>query len=72
MEIEVTVDGVPLTVEYSFEGRYFPETREEPEEYPDVKIKRVCVGDSFINIKGLLSEDQEEVIVDLIYKNGYE
>lgn len=55
--------GVKLTLGYTLEGRYIPETRDEPAEYPEPTIHTITAYDSEIDLSDLL-----EAHIDTIYE----
>jgi len=63
MEIK-TIDyyGVPLTVHYKVEGKYYPATYLQPAEYPEVYIEEIYAGD--VNIFDMLLESQIDEITE--------
>lgn len=63
---EVRYCGVLLYVEYEVNGRYFPATRGNPEEFPDYIIKIVSASDSMVNLIDILTEEQLDDISELI------
>ena len=69
-EIEVTVDGVDLVVEYHFIGTYRAATLEDPPEYPELEITSVKVGDYEVDIYELLSKKQIEGLENAIFANN--
>jgi len=58
---EITLYGVKLSVEYKIVGKYYPATRETPEEHPDVIITKITASDSFIDLQDLLEAHVEEI-----------
>ena len=63
----ITQNGVELIVQYTVDGKYFPATRYEPAEYPDIIIHEIYVKDSDINIYDLLNEDHVNDIALLVH-----
>lgn len=61
-EFTTTLNGINLNINFSVHGKYIPETRECPAEYPEVEILSVKVSDSEIDIFELLSKKQIEQI----------
>lgn len=63
MEIK-TIDyyGVPLTVHYKVEGKYYPATYLQPAEYPEVYIEEIYEGD--VNIFDRLLESEIDEITE--------
>lgn len=53
-----------LEIGYKTYGRYFPATRETPEEYPDVEIEEVFFED--VNIYEMLNEEQLDEITNIL------
>jgi hypothetical protein len=66
MITEINYFKVHLSVDYDINGTYYPETRFEPAEYPDVIINGIYVGDSNIDIQNMLLETQIDDIISLI------
>jgi len=58
--------NVLLNVDYDMNGTYYPETRYNPAEYPDLIVNGIYVGDSNIDIQNILYESQIEDIIELI------
>ena len=53
-----------LEIGYKTYGRYYPETRENPAEYPDVEIEEVFFED--VNIYEVLNEEQLDEITNIL------
>lgn len=53
-----------LEIGYKTYGRYFPETRESPAEFPDVEIHEVFFED--VNIYEILNEEQLDEITNIL------
>jgi hypothetical protein len=62
---EINLFGVRLSIEYVMEGKYYPETRETPAEYPEPSIKKITACDSFEDLSPIL-ENYIETIYDLL------
>jgi len=58
---EITLYGVKLSVEYNIEGKYYPATRDEPEEQPDVVITKITAYDSDVDLQDLLEAHVETI-----------
>jgi hypothetical protein len=58
---EITYYGVKLNIEYKVEGRYYPATRETPEEHPDIVISKITAVDSDIDLQELLDHHVEGI-----------
>jgi hypothetical protein len=58
--------NVLLNVDYDMNGTYYPETRYNPAEHPDLIVNGIYVGDSNIDIQNILYESQIEDIIELI------
>jgi len=58
--------NVLLNVDYDMNGTYYPETRYNPAEYPDLIVNGIYVGDSNIDIQNILYESQIDDIIELI------
>ena len=58
---------VKLMVGFEVNGKYIPQTHENPAEYPDIILKEVTAKDSEIDLLPMLSEDQEEYIINCLY-----
>lgn len=69
MEVK-TIDyyGVPLTVHYKVEGKYYPATYLQPAESPDFYIEKIYVGDSDINIYNVFTDFQLIGIEEKLYE----
>lgn len=63
MKTEIKINGISLTVDFSFEGVYYPETRECPAEYPEIVIHSIYSDE---DIKGLLNWRDIENIEKII------
>jgi hypothetical protein len=57
---------VPLVVDFKFEGKFYPATRDTPAEYPEVLINSITAEDSEIDIQGMLHWKAMEEIQSLI------
>jgi hypothetical protein len=66
MTININYQGVPLIVDYKYEGKYFAATREQPEEFPNLIINSITAEDSKIDIQEMLHWKQIEEIENLI------
>ena len=66
MKTNINYQGVPLIVDYKYEGKYFAATRENPEEFEDLVINTITVEDSDIDIQNMLHWKQIEEIESLI------
>lgn len=66
MKTNITYQGVPLTVDFKFEGKFYPATNEDPAEYPELEILKITVDDSEIDIQEMLHWKQLEEIESLI------
>jgi len=58
--------GVKLNVAFTVDGKFYPASRYEPAEYPEVVIHEITAEDSEINLYNLLTEDQIESIVEIV------
>jgi hypothetical protein len=58
--------NVLLNVDYDMNGTYYPETRYNPAEYPDLIVNGIYVGDSNIDIQNILYDSQIDDIIELI------
>lgn len=58
--------NVPLTVEFIFEGKFYPATREIPAEYPEIIIQSIKVEDSEIDLRDMLGWETIEEMQNLI------
>jgi hypothetical protein len=63
---EITYYGVKLNIEYNVEGKYYPATRETPEEHPDIVISKITAVDSDIDLQDLLEAHEEGIYETLI------
>jgi hypothetical protein len=63
---EITYYGVKLNIEYKVEGGYYPATREQPEEHPDIVISKITAVDSDIDLQELLEAHEEGIYETLI------
>jgi hypothetical protein len=66
MKTNINYEGVPLVVDFKFEGKFYPATRDTPAEYPEVLINSIYVEDSEIDVQGMLHWKQIEEIENLI------
>lgn len=66
----ITYLTIDLTIDFELDGKYYPATRETPEEHPELIIKGVY-ADS-VDIMPLLLDVQIEDITDLLMEKGYE
>jgi hypothetical protein len=66
LKTNINYHGVELTVEYVYDGKYYPATREQPEEYPEMEILKITVDDGKTDIKDMLHWKAMEEIESLI------
>ena len=66
--IEIKYLGIPLIIHYKVDGKYYPATRYEPEEVPELDINEIYVFDSEIDIYNLFLEKQLDDIYGLVNK----
>jgi hypothetical protein len=66
MKTTIKYYNVPLTVEFIVEGKFYPETRETPAEYPEIIIQSICAEDSEIDLQDMLGCPTVEEITNLI------
>jgi hypothetical protein len=66
MKININYQGIPLVVDYKYEGKYFAATHEDLAEYPELDILKITVEDSEIDIQEMLHWKQIEEIESLI------
>ena len=59
---EIILNTVELSVSGHWQGKHYPATMEQPEEFPEFIINKITTKDSEINLQDLLSEDQIEAI----------
>jgi len=59
---EAVIDGVVLEVEFYIDGKYIPETRYEPAEYPEFIIETIKVQDSNQDCTELLIHLEEKIM----------
>ena len=64
--ISIKYCGVPLIVEITVEGKYYPATRETPEEQPEIIIQSIKAEDSEIDLQDMLGWETIEEITNLI------
>jgi len=57
----ITLHNVKLDIHYTVDGKYYPETRETPAEYPEATIHKITAEDSDIDIEALLENYVEEI-----------
>lgn len=62
----VNYNGTDLIVKYELDGKYYPSTYYQPEEYPEVIIKSITVEDSEIDLQELLGWEVVDEIINLI------
>ena len=58
-----------LEVGYSTYGKYYPATRETPEEFPDLEVKEVYFED--VNIYEILTDEQINEITNKLNEQIY-
>jgi len=64
-EIEtINYYGVELVINFTIDGKYYPATREQPEEYPEIEIDKIFVEDT--DIMPILLETQIEDIYNIL------
>ena len=63
----IKLRGVDLIVGFEVNGKYIPQTHENPAEYPDIILKEVTAKDSEIDLLPMLTEDQEDEIINILY-----
>lgn len=66
MEVEILYRSISLRVEYYYEGKHYPATRDTPAEYPELIVKGIFAEDSDINLIDMLDWKQVEEIENLI------
>lgn len=66
MKTNINYKGVPLLIDFQFDGNFYPATHETPAEYPEVIINKITVDDSEIDIQEILHWKQIEEIENLI------
>lgn len=66
METTVKYYNVPLTIEYTIEGKYYAATKENPAEYPEIIIQSIKAEDSDIDLQDMLYWEIIEEIQNLI------
>lgn len=59
--MEATIDELEVEIEYRWMGRYYPETREQPAEYPEPEITDVRVVGNGQHISILAALDTRTV-----------
>lgn len=62
---EIDYLGVRLSIEFKVDGKHYPATQYEPEEFPDIIIEKITVVDSDIDIYDLL-DDKIDTIYELL------
>jgi hypothetical protein len=66
LKTNINYHGVELTVEYVYDVKYYPATREQPEEYPEMEILKITVDYGKTDIKDMLHWKAMEEIQSLI------
>jgi hypothetical protein len=56
--------GVELVINFTVDGKYYPATREQPAEYPEITIEKVFAEDT--DIMSILLETQMDDIYNLL------
>lgn len=59
--------GVELFIHFEVNGKHYPATRETPEEFPDIIIRKVTTLDSCTNLINILIESQIDDLQNLLY-----
>lgn len=62
----ITYYDIELVVEYSVTGKHLPATALDPEEFPDVSITAIRVGN--VNILPIVGELYQDEIHDIIFE----
>ena len=62
----VKYNGIDLTLAFTVSGKYYPATRYEQEEYPEVEICEIKLADNEVDIIDLFLESQLEEIYNLL------
>jgi len=66
MQTTVKYYGIHLTIDYTLEGKYYPATYEQPEEFPDIIVNSIKAEDSEIDLREVLGWEKVDEIIDLI------
>jgi hypothetical protein len=66
--MQLTVNDYNIVIDGEWSGKYYPATRETPEEREEFEIHAVCLEDSEINILGIISQDFLADIYNEIYR----
>ncbi len=67
----VTVFELSFSVNYSYDGKYYPATREQPEEFPELVIGEVLFNGEGKNIADKLTEKYYNAVMDAIKSENY-
>ena len=65
--MEVIIKGIAFDVEFEIVGKYFPQTRQQPAEYPEVEVTKISTEEDLINVLDVVNMDdiQEAVEAEL-------
>ncbi len=67
----VTVFELSFSVNYSYDGKYYPATREQPEEFPELVIGEVLFNGEGDDIADKLTEKYMNAIVEAVESENY-
>jgi hypothetical protein len=66
--LEVILEDVRLSLEFTVSGKYIPATHYDEAEYPDFEILKVTVWDSVVNLLPILQSNENE-LYELLQEN---
>ncbi len=58
---DIYLYGVPLTIYFKVDGKYYPATREQPEEYPEIDICAITASDSEVDLTNILGAYEDQI-----------
>lgn len=71
MVTTVTVFELLFSVDFSYEGKYYPATREQPEEFPELIINGVFFNGEGVDIADKLTEKYHNAIENAVKSEDY-
>ena len=63
-------EEIEVGINYTVSGRYYPATREEPAEYPDIEIDNIVDLETGEDITDMVSDDTRDWIIEKISENN--
>lgn len=66
--LEVILEDVRLSLEFTVSGKYIPATHYDEAEYPDFEILKVTVWDSVVDLLPIL-QSQENELYEILQQN---